>query len=150
MKATENKSLIPMVEYVLQTDEYGVKIRLIEDIFKYANFLSQPPTLGMFVTVGKNGEVLVEPREYEEWLYLNENDAVNYSVAVSEKCLEYKQAQSAVVFEGFELYDKRFIYNKETNLKIPIWNLAEKTIEYLIDFNLPLTPFGKQCAGFID
>ena len=81
----------------------GQKLRLIE---KYANFLKQPLTLGMFVPCDADGNVLEEPEHFFAWC--QSDHYFNASESATHQCSEFKKAQSKVLFNGFnsELYSK--------------------------------------------
>jgi hypothetical protein len=100
----EKNKLVPMVEFILShpasTDyEWQLKNHL-----NYANFLSQPLELWMFVPVGDNGEVLEEPTNLQKmqagWAD-NPLDANFYNVCA------YNEAKQRCLFEGFEMHDLR-------------------------------------------
>lgn len=57
---------------------------------KYANFLKQPLTLGMFVPCDLEGNVL------------EELDADFYVMVTDKKIVEFQQAKERCLFEGFE------------------------------------------------
>lgn len=90
--------LIEMTDFVLEYDSEAktpndFKTDFTEYVFKYARFLKQPLTLGMFVPCDEDGNYLEKPKIHE----LDHSEAVarNY---------EYQQALSRVVFEGFEIH----------------------------------------------
>lgn len=83
------RKLVSMVEYIMQhpaTEDYEWQLGRHYD---YANFLRQPLTLGMFVPVGENGEVLEEPKEYK-----GDYDS---------ELLEWEYAWDKVIFEGWQV-----------------------------------------------
>jgi hypothetical protein len=72
-------------------------------INKFANFLKQPPTINMFVPAKKVDGVWVvleEPKDYKD--ILSQGSRV-YHYDDIKKAEEYQEAQSRVIFEGFEI-----------------------------------------------
>lgn len=106
--------------------------KLLDNIFNYANFLKQPLTLGMFIPTDENGNILEEPK---------------ISCACCKVCTcseeyhkKYEQAQSKVLFKGFE-YSKgtlEFVSNRMGCI-YPFPNVKNYTIENLIKYDLELT-----------
>ena len=137
--------LISMTDFVLEiqseigTADYQVvawqtKIHGYDRILKYAHFLKQPLTLGMFVPCDVEGNVLEET----EWKQFE--GKYNDSEIILNK---HKEAQSKVIFEGFSAD-----YSSIPLIIIRSFNsfafLPEylknnyKTIEDLIPYNLDL------------
>ena len=111
--------LIPMTDFVLQQDITDIKQR--DSIVKYAHFLKQPLTLGMFVPCDLYGNVLEEKKPFQDKYY------------------EYQEAIERCLFEGFEM-DNSFVTHKSHNsFFYPISCLHEQTIEGLVKYNLELT-----------
>jgi len=84
--------LTSMKDYVIEFSN----ILNSAELRKYAEFLDQPLTLGMFVPCGGDGYVLEEPNEKDEQFYgaygiSNLNKAKN----------KYQAAKDRVLFEGF-------------------------------------------------
>ena len=92
--------LISMTEFVLAQREKRNKdnIRFL-DCEKYANFLNQPLTLGMFIPCDEDGNVLEKHFDYDDWLKYKDHHT--YGVNFIKKCQEYQQAKDKVLFEGF-------------------------------------------------
>lgn len=97
--------LISMVDFVLEQNEsiksdmigYG---EFIDKVVKYAKFLKQPLTLGMFVPCDESGNVLKEPERWLDFLKYPESFDGNkewYDLYA------YQQAKERVLFEGFEV-----------------------------------------------
>ena len=84
--------LISMTEFVLEQREKRNKdnIRFL-DCEKYANFLNQPLTLGMFIPCDEDGNVLKEPKN-------NGNQSTEFFSVAFDK---YQQAKDKVLFERF-------------------------------------------------
>lgn len=103
---------------------------------KYAKFLKQPLTLGMFVPCDEDGNILEEPEKYG-WLqnvgsmnsYITEQEYID--------CEKFHLAKERVLFEGY--------YTDIHNIKSPsgkyldINRLKYKTLESVIELNLTLT-----------
>ena len=113
---------------------------------KYANFLKQPLTLGMFVPCDENGNILEEPLPIHT--YRLEVEDYEYD---DNEVLQYQQAQSKVIFDGFECVemfkrDKVITFKGVINVfywryEHQSWKISKgiKTIEDLIRYNLDLT-----------
>lgn len=152
--------LISMTDFVLEQSEsiesdmlgYG---EFIDKVVKYAKFLKQPLTLGMFIPCDEDDNVLIEPLHYKEWCKKSLN--VPYCLDLS-KYEQYQQSKESVLFEGFELSQKNllkhnwckifFLKHKNGNTYFEVTDFTKeelpekevKTIEDLIIvFNLALT-----------
>jgi hypothetical protein len=141
-----------MTDFVLQEEKKGMQntdrhLRF-ERILKYAKFLKLPLQLGFFIPCDDEGNVLEEP---------------NRSTHTNEECEQYQQAKERVIFDcvkidnshykdtkrvlidldcqgGFRLYNKH-IYHDGTIEEKFLPNFSKTpTIEYLIQFNLTITP----------
>jgi len=93
----------------------------------YANFLKLPLKLEMFVACDEDGNVLIEPTEHNP-IYWSD---------------QYKNACEKVLFEGFEVCNRTskidcIVLNQEDHVTLSL--LKGKTIEYLVNRNLTLTP----------
>jgi hypothetical protein len=129
--------LISMTDFVLEQNENFKSDRFYQGQFKdnvvnYANFLKQPLKLEMFVPCDEDGNVLEEPDQDFELTFWD------YSTKMS----KYEQAKEKVLFEGFEVCNRTtkidcVVYNED---HITLKLLKDKTIEYLINRNLTLTP----------
>ena len=128
-----------MTDYVLEQykiNQYDEDY--IFNVLRYANFLKQPVTLGMFVPCDENGNVLEEPKFYFHH---------EYKVALE----KYQKAQEKVIFNGFECVemfkrDKVITFQGLINVfywryEHQEWTIAKgiKTIEDLIPCKLELT-----------
>lgn len=98
--------LIPMVQFVLEHPASHDYEWQLKNHLNYANFLSQPLALWMFVPVGDNGEVLEEP-------YFDGENDMYYGAAKD----AYNKAKSRCLFEGFEVV--------KTGIKTP-WQTHNK------------------------
>jgi len=155
------KNLIGMVAFVLERNKAEESCR--EDFVKcvrYANFLKQPLTLGMFVPaklVDGVWVVLEEPKCYGK----------KYTEDIAEEELilheEFVQAKERCLFDGFEVVETPH-YNTEMPKSICIyeflhvfwwhknqdkWELSKEisTIEDLVKYNLELTPTAQKQIG---
>lgn len=91
--------LISMTDFVLE--QYKIKqspYNFWKKLGKYAEFLKQPLTLGMFFPCDEDGNVLEDPKPF------------GMIDRYSEKCKEYHEAKEKVLFEGFTV-----IHNVEKN-----------------------------------
>jgi len=137
--------LISMTDFVLeveknsytQTEKYNIiewqkKCEGFDKIVKYANFLKQPLTLGMFVPCDEYDNIYVDYRVFNNekgticvpyeglfeikvnekcrgWRYLNEpqerNEDQRYydSISYNKAVFEYQKAKEKVIFEDFYL-----------------------------------------------
>ena len=125
--------LISMVDFVLEyapkfnpfgTDE---QILCLDYIHNYAKFLKQPLNLGMFVSCDEDGDILHEPKDYEQRL-------PNMMTEYNDEIYRYKQAKEKILFEGFEVV--RFI-EKEN----PCYVVSNKENE--VTFHIGLYTFSK-------
>jgi len=139
--------LISMTDFVLSREKKSFG-RQYYYCLKYANFLKQPLTLGMFVPCDLDGNVLNDP----ETTLSQGNGAVYYN-AEQEDFEQYEQAKERVLFEGFEFSDMTdelsyhiqdkngvylFYYIIEKEFRnFEIGNV--KTIEDLVKYDLTLT-----------
>lgn len=127
-----------MVQFVLDrvkdaplADYDTVNESFTNDVINYANFLSQPLTLGMFVPISESGEVLREP------MY----DPANEQYWASEQ-FQFEQAQQRLLFEGLKvLKNTSQFFIVEDNLgnwiRVVKWKPTELTIDDL----------SKQCSA---
>ena len=95
---------------------YDVVCNILE---KYVNFISQKPTLDMFVPCDEEGNVLEEPKGFMNY--------VDYTYLDKSIELQYQQAQSKVLFKGWELSTSS--HNKLEN------SLFYKSWEFSINFS---------------
>ena len=84
-----------------QTEKYRIiewenKCQGFDKIINYAKFLKQPLKLEMFVPCDEDGEILDEPKDYEQGL-------PNMMTEYNDEIYRYKQAKEKVLFEGIEL-----------------------------------------------
>lgn len=102
--------LQPMTDFVLERYEFWTKddnpdcqstARYISSTKKYAEFLKQPLTPGMFVPVDEAGNVLEEPEHFKEWHEAYKKCFIHeYEGLIMFK---YLQAKEKVMFEGFQI-----------------------------------------------
>lgn len=97
----------------------------------YCRFLKQPLTLGMFVPVSDNGEILEKPNEY---------DSGKWHQADLFKVQDYKKAKEKVLFKGFNIekykqYDDVFKLICKNGSIIYSINKPMSTVEWLLDLN---------------
>jgi len=138
--------LISMTEKVLQlSKELGIGGDTFHDFYLkttyYANFLSQPLTLGMFVPCVDN--VPINKTYYPT--------SMSFSDEADKHFKEYSKAKENVLFEGFVQCDrnsnldclvlKRKLVFDDEHFLIDI--LTKGTIEDLVKYNLTLTQTAK-------
>jgi len=130
--------LISMTEKVLQlSKDLGIGGDTFHDFYLkttyYANFLSQPLTLGMFVPC-VDGVPLEEPIKNQE-KYYNENKNRYYNDLET-----YNKAKENVLFEGFEYKShSKGCFVLECKYET-YWLYPNDTVEQIIDiFTEPLT-----------
>ena len=117
------KKLISMVDFCLEQRKThtGDFEDYCDLICRYAKFLKQPLTIGMFVPCDLHGNVLEEKKPFQDKYY------------------EYQEARERCLFKGFEM-DNSFVTHKSHNsFFYPISCLHEQTIEDLVKYNLELT-----------
>lgn len=158
--------LIPLSEYVLEekrkmietfeepgttSDDLRAYKNFISKVTSYTEFLRQPWTLGMFVPVDENGNLVSEPKYEFNWGYLDELKV-------------YNEAKERVLFEGFYQESAHTVFNDELKVRIFLdtyqfmvedslgyggGNLNGETLEDLAnaDLKLPLTPSALKIIG---
>ncbi len=131
---TLNKTMVDFVFYIGNRKEHTSYEKDLAEIYNYANFLSQPLKLEMFVAVDDDGNVFEEPKENEFLSSLKPHERETYQKALEK-----------VIFEGFQINnglsisDEHCIFHPFWNYD-GIWKVSKgiKTIEDLIPFNLTL------------
>lgn len=99
------KTIISMTDFVLEKNKIGLAYLTEIDIcVKYAKFLKQPLTLGIFVTCDENGNVLNEPERWNDYLKAPESFDGNKEWG---ELYQYEIAKEKVLFKGFESVDTR-------------------------------------------
>lgn len=137
----ENNKLVSMTEFVLneysklknnQTDDSTLEFT--DNVVNYANFLNKPLTLGMFIPVDENGNVLSEPVKPHTYASENTDEYIkHYNSQVN----AYKFTKERVLFEGFE-WDN--ILEQGRNKQNGIYfDKGNHTIEDLIQYKPILT-----------
>jgi hypothetical protein len=114
----------------------------------YDGFLLDVLNISMFIPaieVGDEWEVLSEPKDYKRFL---ESTIEPYTVLNTNGllCEQYQTAKDKVIFEGFDIIFETHLSN--SNSEINIKNLKDNTIEYLIEFDIYLTPYGMELSGY--
>jgi len=143
-------NLKSMTDFVLEQEQnYANVTRCVKKnpfllIVDYAKFMKQTLTLGMFVPCDENGIVLSEPERWSDYLKAPESFDGNNEWG---ELYQYEIAKEKVLFDGFVIayiggnivsvvnkLDANIAFSKET-LKSAI----NKNIEWLVDYQLPLT-----------
>lgn len=144
--------LISMVDYCQEVSKEFMapkkpfdKNEWFGKILNYSDFLKQPLTLEMFVPVSIHGNVLNEPVNYSAYQFGMSGKDFNFNFV---DCQEYQEAKERVLFEGFE-YDKMgFAYSTtQSDCGFDEEYMENKTIEYLVKYNLELTESAKRQLG---
>ena len=114
------------IEFDIDLDELngGLGEQETGQIFEYAKFLKQPLTLGMFVPVDDQGNVLKEPKDEEfNWAFLEQKKI-------------YDKAKEKVLFESVELKsDTEESWMFKINGKYPFIIRKTMRIESLLIYN---------------
>ena len=97
-----------MTDFVLQQDITDIKQR--DSIVNYANFLKQPLNLRMFVPCDEDGEILDEPRDYEQRL-------PNMMTEYNDEIYRYKQAKEKVLFENIPVAQAKWLVNSFSTIE---------------------------------
>ncbi|MFV0205317.1 hypothetical protein [Empedobacter falsenii] len=137
--------LISMTDFVLEQTELLYEknqSKLIHRVVNYAQFLKQPSKLGMFVPCDDAGNIV---------------QSISFTPCgcpVWDGGQKYQQAKERVLFEGFEIVEKREVYNSINGILIDLdaqtWQiegsigigggyLIDETIEDLVTLDLTLT-----------
>jgi len=110
-----DRKLISMVEFTINNSENALTSKTIEEHqvdvtrrffqnFKYADFLSQNPNLGMFVPAIQkedgSWEVLEEPASYADQCLGNVDSPITATLQYGK---QYQEALSNVIFEGLHI-----------------------------------------------
>lgn len=140
------EKLISMVDFVLEQSE-GIKSDMlgygefIDKVVKYAKFLKQSLTLGMFVPCDEDGNVLQEPDRWDDYVKAPESFDGNkewYDLYA------YEQAKERVLFDGFEVSHEEIALGRFKQ-----WLEFNGTVESLVGSRkLTLTPYALKQIGF--
>lgn len=135
------KNLIPLSDFVLEQrkkttseTDYAKPLKLI---FNYAEFLKQPLNLEMFVPCDEKGNVIF----------------FNGGIPSKKKYDEYQEAKEKVLFEGFEVSGNKItdgvndVYYMGSCGKYKKHCLMDDNVEYLVNWNLTLTPSALKKIG---
>lgn len=97
--------LIPMTDFVIEyySNEGYADLQTLKMMKNYAGFLRQRLTLGMFVPVDPQGNVLKEPKNYAAWKSLEHNDGKRSDTAGFEEQIQYQAAEKKCLFNGFKV-----------------------------------------------
>jgi len=99
ISTTEFVKLVTQKYYTKGDDEHYKALSLLNN---YANFISQKPTLGMFVPCDKEGNILEEPKDIGQATIDLQFERMAYYDLL-------KQAQSKVLFKGWEIRENNCI-----------------------------------------
>jgi len=79
-------------------------------IVNYVNFISQKPTLSMFVPCDENGNVLDEPEIYDTWIMYSISN-LDTKFETNTQCEQYKEAKSNILFKD-KMWDIKSLKEK--------------------------------------
>ena len=134
--------LISMISFVLQQANYTDVSNISEKyatIWNYANFLKQLLKLEMFVPCDENGNVLEEPKRWNDYLQFPDSFDGNKEWG---ELYNYELAQERVMFKGFEHYLFREANNVKHNKSRKCFSFPNYNgviIEDLISLEVELT-----------
>ena len=133
MPTDASHKLIPMTTFVIEyySNEGYADLQILHLMNNYANFLKTPLTLGMFVPVDPQGNVLKEPKNYAAWKSLEHNDGNRTDIAGFEEYAQYQSAESYCMFEGF-----RVDYNQPTESIQLTLTMTEQTAKTFYESQL--------------
>ena len=121
-----------MTDFVLEQgkkpNNSDFRQRFVVKVLNYANFLKQPLTLGMFVPCDDDGNVL----EFKE-----RHNCIN-EIEFDQKLLDFQDAKSKILFNGFS-YINEVLINNKNHCSINKYDLNKLYIESLIVFDLDCT-----------
>lgn len=94
-----------MVDFILNANkkQWNSNTEKLEAIENYADFLSEPITLRMFVPCDENGNILPEPQMRAERNSFDEVD-IDYDV---QELYDYIEAKKKVFFKGPEVLEEK-------------------------------------------
>lgn len=96
-------------------DKTDSEYRRLRDNFDY--FIEQPLTLGMFVPCDEEWIILSECTYlYDVYKNLSNDEKRDYKL----RCENYQQAKERVLFEGFEIVEKREVYDSINGILIDL------------------------------
>ena len=112
----KRKELLRHSEYKNDLENYA------NIVYNYANFLKQPLNLGMFVPCDEDGNILKEPKRWEDYLQYPDSFDGNKEW---DELYDYQQAKEKVFF----IFKPYFVFSV---IKHHI--LQDRNIEYLANF----------------
>lgn len=130
---SKDRRVLTMVEYTLYQKDKMDSDSILENAIafgfccEYVNFLRTPLELSMFAPTDSEGNVLVEPKDYDKWInrcLLNVNH------------IEYKAYQEALErcwFEGWEYVDNNTVKKTDCPYKSILSLNDNLTIETILN-----------------
>ena len=112
----KRKELLRHSEYKNDLENYA------NIVYNYANFLKQPLNLGMFVPCDEDGNILKEPKRWEDYLQYPDSFDGNKEW---DELYDYQQAKEKVLFVFKPHFDISVIKHHI---------LQDRDIEYLANF----------------
>ena len=118
--------LISISDFVLKVDketndETSSIMYSFNHLVKYANFLKQPLTLGMFVPCDDDGNVLEEPTSTEKNEFGGSFSTIEEQAELCCEIEQFRAAKDRVLFEGFEdeeLDDIKIMFDEAYSLEL--------------------------------
>lgn len=141
-QVSSSHKLIPMTDFVIEyySHEGYADLQTLKLMNNYATFLKKPLTLGMFVPVDNQGNILKEPKNYASWKSLEHNKKGTVrktDSTVFEEYKIYRKAEEKCLFEGFRIAYNGYsvvritaIYNPSIELS---FNKNDKTFQNFRD-----------------
>lgn len=133
-KDMETFKLMSMTDFVLKILNESAPndfIKAISTIRKYADFLKQPLSLGMFVPCDDQGNVLREPEMYR-WYKETGHLLKHFNEHERFICEQYQKAKEKVLFKHAEVY---MIRNDKDKIKgCSYVEIKVTTLDWLIRF----------------
>jgi len=144
--------LLKCSDYILITPN-DIETYTNKLIWRYAKFVKQLLSIGMFVPCDLNKNILIEPKHFFEWSTRTLGTSLTEIEldAAATSCREYKEALSRVIFEGFDANanegsDSKFWTIKYGELSLQ-WSTEEQcffmwsghTVEDLARYDITLT-----------
>ncbi|WP_288447886.1 hypothetical protein [uncultured Chryseobacterium sp.] len=149
--------LIPLSDFVLEQLEIQQSTSEFKEVVRnYTHFLKQPLTLGMFVPIEEEGNVLkpcgcISDCCKDQFEYENAKEKVLFANAVTIDESPYKMTERLMIDlnhpASFRIYNK-FTFNDGIVESQFLPNFSKNpTVEYLVDYGLELTPSALEAIG---
>jgi len=155
VKYLEEEHEYDSFQFLTEVEKYNLFLRLsLSEPYEVNGVTAHP--INMFVAADLEGNVLEEPRRYDEWII-----GVSMSKHQNEICNEFNEAKSRVIFEGFEFdygeinpVGHIYVYTNKEGVSISVLDdsfMVEETIinkiQDLTKLGLTSTETGAKMAG---